>query len=67
MQAVRELRVVHRAGERAEAELIGRHFAGQRHGHKGTAVERAAEGDKAGTSGVRAGDFHRVFDRFRPR
>ena len=67
VQFIRILRVIHRTGERAKAELVRRNFAGQRHGHKGAAVERAAEGDKAGTFGVRSGNFDRVFDRLCPR
>ena len=67
MHFIRILGVIHRAGEGSESELVRRNLAGQRHGHKGAAVERATEGDKAGASGKGAGNFHRVFDRLSPR
>ena len=57
--------VIHRARERPEADFIGRDLTGEGHGHKGTAVEAAAEGNQPRTTGVSAGDFHRVLDRFR--
>ncbi|SVK46432.1 Uncharacterised protein [Acinetobacter baumannii] len=65
VQRIRILPVEHRAGEWAKAQFVRRHFAGQRHGHIGAAVEAAAEGDQARTAGVSAGDLHRVFHRFR--
>lgn len=52
--------VIHRARERPEADFVGRDLTGEGHGHKGTAVETAAEGNQPRTTGVSAGDFHRV-------
>ena len=67
MGGVRVDGVINRARERAETNLVRRHFAGQRHGHKRTTVEAAAEGNQPRTAGISARDFHRVFNRFCPR
>ncbi|ABU79459.1 hypothetical protein ESA_04279 [Cronobacter sakazakii ATCC BAA-894] len=45
VQGVRVLRVEHRARERAEADFVRCHFAGERHRHKRAPVKAAAEGD----------------------
>ena len=50
--------------ERAEPFFIGRYFAGQRHRHVGTSMKTAAKSDNTGTTGMRAGDFHRIFHSF---
>ena len=51
------------ARERAEAGLVRRDLAGQRHAHEGAAVEGAGERDHAGAAGGSAGDLDRVLDR----
>ena len=65
MRRIRVDTVIHRARERPEADFVGCDLTGEGHGHKGTAVETAAESYQPRTTGVSAGNFHRVLDRFR--
>ncbi|MNT11758.1 hypothetical protein D3C71_1454450 [compost metagenome] len=67
IQRIRILAVEHRSREWPKAQFVRRHFAGQRHGHVGAAVEAAAEGDQTRTASVGAGNFDGVLYRFRPR
>ena len=61
----REKRVEHARRHGAEICLIGGHFSGQGKRHQRAAVKRAAECDHTVAPGVGAGDFHRIFNRFR--
>lgn len=63
MEGVRERHVVDVAGERTEAELVGRHLAGEAEGEVGAAVEGGVKGDDAGAAGLRPGDLDGVLDR----
>ena len=65
MRRIRVDTVIHRAGKGPKPITAGRDLTGERHGHKGTAVEAAAESNQPRTAGVSAGNFHRVLDRFR--
>ena len=64
VQRIRERRVEHVRRERAEADLVRRDLAGQRHAHQRAAVEAAGERDHARPAGGGAGDLDRVFDGF---
>ena len=61
----REIGMVNAGGHGAEIGLVRQHFAGQRQRHQRTPVKCAAKGNHAVPFGVCAGNFHRVFHRFR--